>query len=64
LFEQGGDDAAGLAVAGADDGGGFAAVEQGFEDRARLGRQPVEADFFFGPEQDARAAGWAASALP
>ena len=60
VFDERGDDAAGLAFAGADDAGGvaarqFAAVEHGFEYGAGFWRQPVEADFLFGPEQDARA---------
>ena len=58
LIYQSRDDAAGLPFAGADDRGSiaarkFAAVEQCFENRAGFRRQPIQANFFFGPQQDA-----------
>ena len=60
MIDEGGDDAAGLSFAGADDGGSmtarkFAAIEQGLEHGAGPRRQLVAPDFLFGPEQDARA---------
>jgi hypothetical protein len=62
VFEQGGDDAAGLTLAGADDVGRvrarkLTALEQGFEDAAGFRGQTIEPDFLPRPEQNARAQG-------
>ncbi len=60
LFEEGGDDAAGLAFAGVEDGfglapGEFTTEEQGVEQGEGLGREVAEAGFLFGPDLDADA---------
>ena len=60
LGDQGGDNTAGLAVAGAHDGVKLppqqgAAIEQGVEHRRRLGRQATEAGFLLGAVLDAPA---------